>query len=305
MSHLIKINKMKKQLLIKLSAFIITAMLFSASANAQIIYTDVNPDVVKTCSVGSSGTCSGMDSIDINNDGVFDLKLNLGANWVVGAHGSSTRSGYVRATPLNGSAIITDTAGYPYPLYMNLNDVIGIGNSTSMVLGLILFSKSILSPTGTTTSSGNWITATDGFLGLKIVSGNQTYFGWVRLNVALTIGAPSSATYTIKDYAYNSIPNQPILAGQTTATGIIESSFASSLNLFPNPATNNLTITLASSSKKVNVSIIDITGEIIYKTTVRETQKIEVKTEDFKSGIYVVQIQTADFIVTKKLIIEK
>ena len=36
---------MKKQLLKNISAFIVTAMLFSASANAQIVYTDVNPDV--------------------------------------------------------------------------------------------------------------------------------------------------------------------------------------------------------------------------------------------------------------------
>ena len=35
---------MKKQLLKKISAFIFIAMLFSASANAQIVYTDVIPD---------------------------------------------------------------------------------------------------------------------------------------------------------------------------------------------------------------------------------------------------------------------
>ena len=34
-------------------------------------------------------------------------------------------------------------------------------------------------------------------------------------------------------------------------------------------------------------------------------QKIEVNTEDFKEGIYVVQTQTAGFIVTKKLLVEK
>ncbi|MEP7171524.1 MAG: serine hydrolase domain-containing protein, partial [Bacteroidota bacterium] len=38
---------MKNQLQKKLSAFIVTAMMFSASANAQIVHTDVNPDVTK------------------------------------------------------------------------------------------------------------------------------------------------------------------------------------------------------------------------------------------------------------------
>ena len=95
------------------------------------------------------------------------------------------------------------------------------------------------------------------------------------------------------------------LAGQTIATGINENSFASSINLFPNPVNNHLTIALGSNNKKVDVTITDITGKIIYATTASETQKIEVNTEDFKAGIYVVQIQSADFIATKKLVVEK
>jgi hypothetical protein len=35
---------MKTQLQKKLSAFLVTAMLFSVCVNAQIIYTDVDPD---------------------------------------------------------------------------------------------------------------------------------------------------------------------------------------------------------------------------------------------------------------------
>jgi hypothetical protein len=287
-------------------------MIFSVTANGQIVYTDVNPDLVKSCS-GSSG--SAMDSIDINNDGLFDLKLNLGVSYTTLSHGY-IRSGFVRATPLNGSEIITDTAGYPYPLYMNLNDVISTGSTTSAVLGLILISRSVSNAVGYTSTTGNWTTSTDGFLGLRIVSGGQTYFGWVELNaIVVAANSPASATITIKSYAYNSIPNQPILAGQTTATGIIENSFASSINLYPNPATNHLTIALGSNIKKVEVSIADITGKVIYSTTKNDPdspesyrdreQKIEVNTQDFAKGIYIVQIQTADFIETKKLVVEK
>ncbi|MBL0343332.1 MAG: T9SS type A sorting domain-containing protein [Bacteroidetes bacterium] len=122
--------------------------------------------------------------------------------------------------------------------------------------------------------------------------------GW-RLRVDVTL---YYASVIIRDYAYNSNPDQPILAGQTTATGIIENSFASSINLFPNPATNHLTITLPNANKKVEITITDITKKIIYSTTVSETQKIEVNTQDFADGIYVVKIQTADFIATKKLV---
>ncbi|MBL7831395.1 MAG: T9SS type A sorting domain-containing protein [Saprospiraceae bacterium] len=57
--------------------------------------------------------------------------------------------------------------------------------------------------------------------------------------------------------------------------------------------------------EKVEITITDITGKIIYKTTATDTQNLEVNTADFGAGIYVVQVQGADFIATKKLFIEK
>ena len=89
-----------------------------------------------------------------------------------------------------------------------------------------------------------------------------------------------------------------------TSTGI-DITKNDGIKIYPNPAANNLTISFGSSNKKVDVTITDITGKIIYTTTASETQKIEVITEDFKEGIYVVQIQSADFIATKKLVVEK
>ncbi len=300
---------MKKQLSKKLYAFIFTAMMFSASANAQIVYTDVNPDVAKTCSVtSSSGTCSAMDSIDINNDGVFDLKLELSVTRF-SFFPIISRSGFVKVSPLHGSAIRTDNSGYP--LYMNLNDVISTSGSASMASGQILISRASQSPGGSTTTSGNWITATDRFLGLKIVSGSQSYYCWVRLNVSVVLGGATSATFRIKDYAYNSIPYQAILAGQTTATGINENSFASSINFFPNPASNQLTISPDVSGGKLkieNVTIYDLTGREVYTEnhqTPNSNPKIIIDVSKFPEGVYVVQIQTADFIGTKKLVIEK
>ena len=80
---------------------------------------------------------------------------------------------------------------------------------------------------------------------------------------------------------------------------------SATMQLFPNPATNYLSITLGSNNKKVEVTITDITGKIIYTTIATDTQKIEVNTQDFAEGIYVMQIQTGEFIETKKFIIEK
>ena len=61
---------------------------------------------------------------------------------------------------------------------------------------------------------GNWATTTDHYLGLKTKSGSNTYYGWVRLRISVSPSPPFHSSVTIKDYAYNSIPNQRILAGQ-------------------------------------------------------------------------------------------
>jgi hypothetical protein len=92
-------------------------------------------------------------------------------------------------------------------------------------------------------------------------------------------------------------------------TAITEPKQEDGFQIYPNPTTDKLTIVLASNSKKVQVTIADITGKIVYTTistdpnSYRE-QKIEVNTQDFAAGIYLVQIQTADFNATKKLIVE-
>jgi len=299
---------MEKQLQKMIYAFICTVILYSLSANAQIVYTDVNPDFSNTCtSFNSNQPCNKVDSFDLNNDGVFDITLALGASIGPQLTLPPPQSGFARAYPLNGIAIKTDTLGIP--LAMNLNDVIDTNGSwrTTGQLTLIADRQGGIGPSPV---PGNWPSGTDKYLGLKIVSGGQTNYCWVRLNVAVVLGTLGNniypvASFTIKDYGYNSIPNQPILAGQTMTTGIVENSFASSINLFPNPASNQLTIDLGSHNKKVQATITDITGKVVYTTLTTDTQKVEVNTKDFAEGIYVVQIQSGEFIGTKKLVVVK
>jgi hypothetical protein len=207
---------MKNKLLKKISvclpvgmAFIVTTMLFSADANAQFVYTDVNPDVAVTCTVSTpNSSCSATDSIDINNDGLFDLKLSVGGSSSGFIHGS-TVSGFVKATPLNGSSIISNS--YEHPAHLYRNDNIKSNSYWSTTANQILESVSHAPKQIGNTVSGSWTPPIDGFLGIKIVSGGQTYYGWIRLNV--TINLPT-ASCIYKEFAYDSIPNQPILAGQ-------------------------------------------------------------------------------------------
>ncbi len=290
---------MKKNLLKKLSIFIVLiaiGMMFSASANAQIVYTDVNPDTSMIC---SSYPCSKSYDLDLNNDGTVDFTLRASHNHFTCAwqNFSDTKSVSIISQGGNLAAASPISTNYP------------IGNNLSFSTNGVTLRSIVTGSAGPQCpvvpgSFGSWTNPTDYYIGLRLSVGANTYFGWARLNVVVA-STSTTVSCTVKAYAYNTIPNQSILAGQTTATGISENSFAASINLFPNPANNHLTIDLGSKNKEVEVTITDITGKIIYSTTANQTQKIAVNTEDFAAGIYIVQIQSAGFIATKKLVVKK
>jgi hypothetical protein len=58
---------------------------------------------------------------------------------------------------------------------------------------------------------GDWPNVTDRYLGLKFLIHGKTHYGWARLNVSTSQGI--SATLT--GYAYETIPDKPIIAGKT------------------------------------------------------------------------------------------
>jgi hypothetical protein len=287
-------------------AFLIMMMFSFTVANAQIIYTDVNPDSTFVFYTRHPGSVYKNYNLDLNNDGNNDYTLTASAS------STNTNPSYngrrIIASPLNGNAVKdtlvnSDTVSIPLQFNALIDINLSLNQSWQTSGWNILKDTTWYSWPGSGVSgSGLWNNLSDYYLGLRLLQSGQTYYGWVRLRVDVS-GGPDSLI--IQDYAYNSIPNQPILAGQTTTTGINENSFASSINLFPNPANNHVTITLGSSNKKVEVTIADITGKIIYSTTESETQKVEVSTKDFTEGIYVVQSQSAYFIGTKKLVVEK
>jgi hypothetical protein len=72
-------------------------------------------------------------------------------------------------------------------------------------------SSSGITPEGNCSNTivGNWIDMNSYYLGLKLISGGHIYYGWARLSYS-----SYSGFLFLFDYAYNSIPDQPILAGQ-------------------------------------------------------------------------------------------
>jgi hypothetical protein len=65
---------------------------------------------------------------------------------------------------------------------------------------------------------GQWNSTQRRYLGFSFVAGGQIHYGWARFSVALP---KLSITATLTGYAYETIPNKPIITGKTTGPDVI------------------------------------------------------------------------------------
>lgn len=63
-------------------------------------------------------------------------------------------------------------------------------------------------------SWGPWLNVKQAYLGLKFLINGKTHFGWLRLKLSFE-RTSKTITATLTGYAYETIPNKPILTGQT------------------------------------------------------------------------------------------
>jgi hypothetical protein len=72
-------------------------------------------------------------------------------------------------------------------------------------------------PASKSSNNGSWVNVKDRYLGLKFKIDGKIHYGWARLSVKVQ---NSSITATLTGYAYETIPNKPIIAGETTGQDV-------------------------------------------------------------------------------------
>src|SRR5579863_8540904 len=63
----------------------------------------------------------------------------------------------------------------------------------------------------TCTSRGNWLNVKNRYLGFQFLIKGKVHYGWARLTVTFK----QKITATLTGYAYETVPNKPIIAGKT------------------------------------------------------------------------------------------
>jgi hypothetical protein len=186
------------------------------TAKSNIVYNDLIPDSTVFCSlpVSGLGSCSSIFYLDLNKDGINDFSILSSARKGGYANLINTPRIYsnITVTPLNGNASF-DTIEYSGNVIngsLNWSTALQLLASKGYTYSCVPRPPLGFCSWGATIISGSWSGQSDKYLPLRIVVGTNTYYGWARLDVAY-----GGTSFTIKDYAYNSTPNQSILAGQT------------------------------------------------------------------------------------------
>jgi len=259
---------------------------------AQIIYTDIQDTTIYPAfSLGNHY------ALDLNNDGQVDFNFEF---WKF----SAESTGY----------FIQSFSLYAYHQYGNQIEGTGINASAlhendiidgskpwishSAVLGQ--YNSAIYSTTSFFSSGGNWINITDRYLGVRLIENTDTLYGWIRMDVNI------KDSMVIKDFAYNTIPNEQILAGEIdTAVSVFAPENGGDPVIFPNPASNHLYISLNPSAFQETVaSLFDLSGKkILSQTLSLPTSQIDVS--KLPEGFHLLVLKNRDAVLTKEFEVKR
>jgi hypothetical protein len=188
---------------------------FAMPAEAEIIYTPSNTPMV----INGSNHGLGLTQLDLNNDGTPDFAFGLSSTIRFTSIGYTSRfKFFLRVAPdqAGNQAVQGQQAGTAAAIAAGRK----IGPQQKFgANGYLVHQVYNISSKSKDVSSGSWSKVEFAYVGLKIMIDGQVHYGWARIKFPYPYGYNYPSIY---GYAYESIPNQPIIAGQTS--GIYEAS---------------------------------------------------------------------------------
>lgn len=256
-------------------------------ADAQVIYTDVDPDEV---------IANDTYAIDMDNDGTPDVTFQHTLS-------NSTSGSYtleIRGALVDGDVIGQASSSYVYPALLAAGAPIAPGNpdwnqSPYGILGIRFATPS------SSSLYGAWPGQT-AYLGCRFVSGmGDTHYAWVHLSVEPLVG-----NITILGYAFDATPNTPIIAGdQGTTTSVLDREGSARMQVFPNPVRDVAVLKLGDDIEGVvSVQVLDAIGRVMQRAelnTISGSRSIELDLSTLPNGTYFVSVRNGERVMHRKV----
>jgi hypothetical protein len=121
----------------------------------------------------------------------------------------------------------------------------------------------------------------------------------------------------ISDLEFHTLSNK--LRAATYGRGVWETSMANSFfvstnskaeelnfQIFPNPSSGNFRVNFFDDLEKNKIiSIMDVTGKVVFEKNSITTKSLEINGNDFSNGIYFVKVSSAEKTSLRKVVVQK
>lgn len=192
-------------------------------SEAEIVYTPVN------VAIGRDGGLT----LDLNHDGIVDFTINE-FNGDLGFRTSQ----FLSVRGKTGNRVNCETsfcATYASAAALSSGSQIGpIGGRHGWVEATEMAFEE-LTVRGFLYYADRWVNVTGRYLGLRFKINGETHYGWARFNVTFHPGALKKRTWEaqLTGFAYETVANQSITAGQTKSNDDNEDESANDSQLKP------------------------------------------------------------------------
>jgi hypothetical protein len=185
----------------------VATLALAGPAEAKVIYTPAHVLI---------GTTQGVQNyrLDLNHDGIGDA--TFGASFWAG---QSSQAGYMRCVGLASNRVwgrgADDADLKPGFLVRS-----GTGfNAPDHSMALAYSVGQRLGYQGPWANGGKGVK--DRYLGLKFAINGKTHYGWARLNVKVGYSNEVYINAVLTGYAYETVPNKPIITGKTKGPDVV------------------------------------------------------------------------------------
>ncbi len=260
-------------------------------ANAQIVYTDVDPDV----SIHVIPDSNDVYFIDMNGDATIDFgMMAVGYTSSYGGSVSIIQGVALLDWSSNAWGAATTTVGSSTIQILdrlNSGETVGPGLIWATSLGWAAV-EATFGPVGSTTmlSAGQWFGTNDGYAAVRFSSAAGDHYGWIRFDVSA-----NGDTITLKDYAYHALPDSTLTTGQTTTS--IDESMANRISILGN--VDRVTVNILQLQGTAKFELLDVTGKLVH------TEVLENETNDLfvgqPTGVYLARVTYGEIVLTEKL----
>jgi len=271
------------------------AVIAGSNVNAQIVYTDLVPDVVLD-------TLSAPYMLDFNNDASPDLVFAaahlVGSGSTNGIQYTYLGNGVAISIPAGNAVIGVAGASSAFDLTaLNAGDPISsaqnFGASTSNFLAINAVVNAGIAGTFPI-AQGNFLGVSHKFLGAHFAIAGTTHYGWVQLSVNQL-----ADTLTIYDYAYNGTADAALNAGQMV--GLENIKVEDKVTIFT--TLNNANINVTPDLIGGNILMVAMNGAIVSSKKITDINTA-ITFEGIETGIYTISAQFESGNVSKRVYIK-